>query len=302
MYFLFKSNRSFILVLVVLAYLALINFTPGKFPLFYANNQLNILSAIIANSLIIASGITFNIFVEKFRIIEKPSHAPAIVFGIVLVFAFYHIPTPLFTLISFSIVLAALFLLLNLESFRSNVGSLFNISLLIGIASIFYTPFSVQIIVPFLYLALFTKSGWRSYFNSILGFLIPWLFYWSYCFIWDKAFITYSCNIPWVLESNNPLQIAALGYTLLLSIIGMVKAIKGALKSTFHSKQSIAILIIASTAGILAAIVFWSRQALIMFIPIVAFSISKLLVDTKSNFWSEVLFSSFLLLLILSLI
>lgn len=109
------------------------------------------------------------------------------------------LPSYLFLILAFTqpilhfihpVYFSGIFLLLAIRVIFSSfekkkaIANAFNAGLLTGLAGLFYLSSSLYIVlVPISLFALRGKIGWREYFTTFFGFLIPWIYTFSSYFI-----------------------------------------------------------------------------------------------------------------------
>ncbi len=92
-----------------------------------------------------------------------------------------------------AVLLAALFIVPALSSFMAMYGKpaayqhVFITSFSIGIASLFYTPLAYLLLMIWFSFITYRISSWREYAVSIIGFLLPFIYYFSWLF-WNDIF------------------------------------------------------------------------------------------------------------------
>ncbi|MBL4667717.1 MAG: hypothetical protein JKY30_00435 [Flavobacteriales bacterium] len=185
----FKSNQKVVSVLVIILSIFLwipsfwldtnevlkINNLP-----FYLNQ--GVISFTISSLLIGIQGVYLNYIVNEFKLLVNRTSLPGLFFvvfnaGISLILVF----TPIIIVNTLIIVVVhSFFLVYNKDN---AFGLSFNVGFVLSIASLIYFP-SIVLFPLFWFVLLYLKSpNWRDFIISILGFLVPVIFYISYYFI-----------------------------------------------------------------------------------------------------------------------
>lgn len=238
----------------------------------------------------------------SFSLIKVRTKLPALVF-ILLAGGL----TPMHTL--HPVYLAAILLMLSIYSIFSAfnnpepVTHFFNAGLFLSIGSLFY--FNLVALLPAFFIAvsvLRREPQFRDYFALFTGFLVPWLFGFSYLFFTDRipeAITIFGNNIltPVNHFSKNYLLLGYAGVIALLTIIGSFKMLQLYDSSKVSTRKYFQVLFILFVFAMLSftLVPATSQEILIIsFIP-VSFLIANLFSTITSTFWSELLFSMLLL-------
>lgn len=239
---------------------------------------------------------------NSFSLIKVRTKLPALVF-ILLTGGF----TPMHTL--HPVYLASILLMLSIYSIFSAfnnpepVTHFFNAGLFLSIGSLFY--FNLVALLPAFFIAvsvLRREPQFRDYFALFTGFLVPWLFGFSYLFFTDRipeAITIFGNSILTPLNhfSKNYLLLGYAGVIALLTIIGSFKMLQlydSSKVSTRKYFQVLFILFVFSMLGFALVPAASQEMLIISFIPL-AFLIANLFSSISSTFWSELLFSMLLL-------
>ena len=120
----------------------------------------------------------------KFAFIKERTFLPVYVF-LFIVYAIpeFHVVQPIF--------FSAIFILISIRSLfnsfekRSAITNAFDAGIFIGIAGLFYFYLNILVvIVPISLFILKNKITWREIIAPIIGLLIPWLFIFTYYYVW----------------------------------------------------------------------------------------------------------------------
>ncbi len=271
-------------------------------PIYSVTQQLPLLQVALSLAIVLFVSFLIQQINISFSLIKVRTKLPALVF-ILLVGGL----TPMHTL--HPVYLAAILLMLSIYSIFSvfnnpePVTHFFNAGLFLSIGSLFY--FNLLALLPALFIAvsvLRREPLFRDYFALFIGFLLPWLFAFSYLFFTDRiveAITIFGDNIltPVSHFSKNYLLLGYAGIIVLLTIIGSFKMLQLYDSSKVSTRKYFQVLFILFVFSMFSfALVPATSQEflIILFIP-VSFLIANLLSSITSTFWSELLFSLLLL-------
>lgn len=233
-------------------------------------------------------------------------------------FAFIRIrtmlPAPLFILLMggltgihtlHPVYFAVLFLLLAInrlfrifENPRPH-SAVFDAGFFLGIGSLFY--FDLILIFPALFLGIFVLqkiSKWRLFVINIIGFLLPFIFAFSYAFYTDqflellKIFENNLLTANNHFKSNVPLHIF-LGFILLITAFGSIRILQQYDTKKVSTRKYFTVFFLVflfSMFGFIFVPAVSHEMLVIMAIP-VCYLISNYLVFMKSRFWGELIFT-----------
>ena len=198
---LFNSNSIFSLVILIFTVLifwaiAFANAVPMANPIpasplynivFSYIGDLFFICALITIVLVIFEALLINYVLLNNDIIPRNSYIAAYIFVIISgLFNDNIILQPV--MIANLFIILALWLFLRLYEEHDAFTTVFNIGTLISIASMFYFPAAVFILLIWAGFIIYRLFSWREWVISILGFLLPYLFLGSY-YYWNDCFI-----------------------------------------------------------------------------------------------------------------
>ncbi len=301
MYFLFKSNKSFVLIIAILTCLLLFNTSNATSAIYMLNGNMNWLITIFTNVLIVTNCVLFNISLEKNNLISKPSHVPIITYMLVLVGAFYICKIDFQVILSLAITQFAYHLLNSAEIAKPSIGQYFNVGCLLGIASLLFFPACILVAMPLMFISIYTKFSTKYYLNTMLGFVLPFLIFWAVNYLLYFSFEWY-LSFP---EQKNPnsLRVAhliGLIYIFIITMLGVIYTLKKFTNYSLSSKKALGVSVIAAIA-IFVSFMLFKQYKLILFVsPLLALAISKYVVESKNSWVSEAVLSGLLISIILS--
>jgi len=264
-----------------------------------------LLNVILSAFMVIMLALLIELLIARYQFIRIRTRLPAILF-VLLVGGL----TQLHTL--HPVYFAAVFMLLAIYQYfgifdqAKAYSLLFNVGFLLGLGSLFY--FNLFIVLPaFLFgiLVLSRGSSWREYVVLLLGFVLPFVFAFSYYFYTDRLsdlLLVYQQSIVVSighLKHNLPLQVF-LGALILISVIASVDIARHYDTKKVSSRKffSVLFLIFLSTMVSYVFIPATSQEMLIVAAVPVTFLLSNFLVFLKSRFWGELFFTLLLLLVV----
>jgi hypothetical protein len=146
--------------------------------------------------LLITGGFLLNVVMISHDLVSKNSLLPALVY---VIFMSIHTESLTLTqsLLSAIFIILALNELFKLYELTDALKSVLTIGLLLSSASLF--NFSCILLFPFIFASLLiVRIGtWRDWVVPIIGFLIPYLYLWTYYFITDQLPFVYSPYIDY---------------------------------------------------------------------------------------------------------
>ena len=206
----------------------------------------------LAISLIVVQSIWINRIVNQNKLIERSSYITSLIFvvlyGVVFFVKDYHL-----ILVANLFIIGAFDQLLRLYNLKNKIDILFNASLLVGVASIFYFPYMVYFIFIWVVLVYISTPIWRDFIVPLLGFLIPPLYVVVYYFVfkdlkqldWKNEFIEVS-GIGLIPVSVKTMLIS-LAVVTALSIYMLLQIIS---KSVVRVKKMLWVVILMSLFGL----------------------------------------------------
>lgn len=178
-------------------------------------------------------------------------------------------------------------------------SAVFDSGILLGIASLFY--FNAALLFPAFFMGigiLARETRWREYVIIIAGFLIPFLFVFSYAFLTEQ--VTELIHIvEWgTITPNNhfkeniPLQFFS-GFLIFLTILGSITIIQQYDSKKVSTRKFFTVFFLFFICSV-ASFIFvpaTSQEMLVIIAIPVTFQVSNFFVFLKSRFWGELLFT-----------
>ena len=197
-----KSNsltNLFLIPIAILAFWArdffdpsVYSYAPGEAgnvlfaPIFRLTKDMPLLNVILSAVMTLLLAMLIELLISRYQFIRIRTRLPAILFVILLGgFTGLHTLHPVYFGAIF--LLLALFRLYAIFDQPKAYTGVFDVGILLGIGSLFY--FHLIIVLPafiFGILILSRGSQWRSYVILLIGFLLPFIFAFSYFFYTDR--------------------------------------------------------------------------------------------------------------------
>jgi len=234
----FKSNQKlvngFSIIVVLCLWLPLFwlnnSIVINKYSLFNGIsfiNNVKLLSFAFGVLLISAQAIYINHLVNHFKIIANNTHLVSLFYVLwCAANSSLLIVTPI--LIANSFLLLAVHQLFSMYNVERVYSSAFNAGLLIAIAMLFYFP--AVLFLPLLWIVLiYTKTpNWREFVISVLGFILPLVFFIAYYFITNQPLpmlFGVDNNYTVFLDYQIPVNSLGRGFFYSIIVVGLLAVI-----------------------------------------------------------------------------
>jgi len=206
---------------------------------------------------------------------------------------------------------ATLFIIMALNSIMGMYGKpaayqqVFITSFSIGIASLFYIPLAFLLLMIWFTLITYRISGWREYAVSIIGYTLPFIYYFSWLF-WNDTLLKglehlsrslFNFILPPRISMVNTIWLSVSAFLMLVTMVAVLNLMNDKLislrrRSWVLFNFSITVLIATLLAG-------WPiLSANYLFVLPLSFFVTGSFTMIKRPFWFEILALTCLLLLI----
>lgn len=179
----------------------------------------------LAFFLLFLDSLLLNVLTNKFRLFQQGNYLTAFSFLVLSSFLpEWNQMSP--SLFASPFIAWALLLCFNLYGSRSPKGQVFNIGLLIGVASLFFVPAMLLILLIWITLLVSRPFRLAEWMLAVLGVLAPYYFLGTYFFISNQwNFGVLFPGMKWILPHwlNGYSIMVSLGIVAVLSLIGLVK-------------------------------------------------------------------------------
>ncbi|MCB0401312.1 MAG: hypothetical protein KDD41_04465 [Flavobacteriales bacterium] len=174
------------------------------------------LDMLVTVTLITLQAVWMNRIVNNHKLIERTTYLTSLCYVAMASTAFFSLSFHLI-LIANTFIIAAFWYLLHLYNLKDKLHLIFNASLLIGIAVLFYHPYVV--FLPFVWFVVIyiSSSVWRDFIISLIGFALPLVYLAAYYFIFNDLH-----TLNWTVDASAALEPAAFAMSLktLLIVLG----------------------------------------------------------------------------------
>ncbi len=293
-------------------------FSPEIYP-FYRGETENLLyrpvSALVRNSPLLQSILALGIVLllafmvlqinNRYSFIRIRTMLPAPLF-IIMISGFTEMHTVHPVLFSAAFFLLAIHRLFSAFDKVKPYSAVFDSGMLLGIGALFY--FNVFILFPAFFLGvgiLARETRWREYLIITLGFLLPFLFAFSYAFLSGRFL-----ELLKIFELNTLTPVSHfreaihlhiyLGFLILLTFLGSIRIIQqyDSKKESTRKFFSVFFLFFVCSLVSFTFVPATSQEMLVITAIPVTFLVANFFVFMNSGFWSELLFSLLLILVI----
>ena len=237
---------------------------------FFINaSNFTVLSKIGGVLLLLANVFVFDLFMTSQEISEKNNHVPAFLLGIFLCYPISQ--NPLHPMLFAQLILcAAMWYFISVYKSDKAFSSLFNGAFFLSVATVFYPPYIVFIPICFICLLILRTFSLREWFLVLIGIILPYFFYISLLFLFDKnmqqpalnlANSFHAPSIPSNLKSSfiinltvGFIALCALVFFLIKTVSNIIKTQKSFMIFMWVGLLSIPIWFIVNAGGTFSAL------------------------------------------------
>ncbi len=236
-----------------------------------------------------------------FNIINKRSFLPGIVF-IMLSAGFIQNSNALPVLFGEIFLIAAFFKLFRCYKVENSLSVLFDSTLILSIGSLFYYNLAFYYVVVVIGIFILRPFYWREVIASLLGFVAPYFFYLSFCFLFSKNFITVfqslktNLLIPLkytALSMNHYILFGLVALFILLANIGILNHYTSK-NISVRKYFTIFLWLFIVSIGMFLVLPSASYELFYILCFPLTYLFSNYFMHIKSRFWSELLFFIFM--------
>lgn len=247
----------------------------------------------------------FNFIALKHKMYHENNYLPAL-FGGLLGLSLFNILSLSPALMGLTFILFSINNLLNYIASRDKQdGSLINIGIQIGIASLFYLPYFLFLFVHIASMLFFTSTQQRRYMLLLYGITFPSILIGLY-YAWHGHLIdflnNYYLSLFTVLPEKvlDPLQLLkALGLTATLFVIASLKTLTSFGFNVFQARiQKVMFLCFLISALIVLVYANKTGEIFIIFIPWTAFFFSHFFLSIRHKIKRELYFLSYFIVVL----
>ncbi len=297
MYFILKKNDVWVFpfVIIILFILSSVYF----FNETALSNTPNQYVAYILNTIfIVLQSIVFNVFFERTNLFPKKTHIPILIHSLL---NFYIINIQLFNvyfwlsvLLQFLVYIYYFYFLDKIH--KNTISSMFYMSLFLGL-SVLFSGYSWSIAVLFL-IAFFSGQNinFRILLIVIFGLLLPFIYYYSFCYILDIPQGFFSYKIPSYNALYNPKNIIFLSILLISCLRGIYLLLFKTKTPTLKIRNLYSMQFIFLIGSIIILMFSVNNPLLLSFLALpISYFISYGYIYAKKNLISELLMNLFII-------
>jgi hypothetical protein len=234
---------------------------------------------------------------NKYEILYKPSHLPALMFIIcTCLFPGFLCLHPL--MFVNCILLLVLELLFSIYKSETGLSTIFNTGFLLAVATLFYIPAAMLFLLLWVGLILLRPYGWRDWIISILGFITPFYFI-SIYYLWNNKlgafwssilhFTDEHRHLIFVLNNRYYFSLSVVGVLLVFSVLKLQGNFFKNFIRTRRYQQALGAFFILSCSSLLLCTSISLYHFTIVAIPL-SIILGYFFLSTKSFFWTEITF------------
>lgn len=254
----FKSNQQLVnaIAIVIVAIVWITLFSIGNYvaPDFSLGiDWLNIAAGIVL--------IAFQVFFVSYAINEHKllgvnTHLPSLLLITISCASFFSIGFNRVVLAN-TLIVVAFYQLLKLYNVVNRFGVLFNAGILVGLASIIYFPCIVYFLFIWMVLIYITTPIWRDFAISLIGFILPLIYYVAYFFIFknlsELVFLTEHTKIyKLTIEGLSAWDKTFLGFLFLLLLVSVFKLLASASRSVAKVRKMLVVVLMYLLVSVLS--------------------------------------------------
>jgi hypothetical protein len=268
-------------------------------------HEYSIISAVISIALIITEALLLNQILAENDLIPKNTYLAAYIFIIISsLFIDVVLFNPIIIINIFIILVIGMFL--RLYEKHEAYATVFNIGTLLSVASMFYFPSFIFILLLWVGFIIYRVFSWREWFISILGLILPYIFlgtfyFWNDCFetkveSYKNALALFSFH-NFHFSLYGCIIVSFLGIILILSLFKFIVTIG---EKQIRIRKYLSLIIwffLVSCIAILPGAKY-GILTYVMIIPSASVLITLYLSNMKKQLWAEGILISLALLLI----
>ena len=262
---------------------------------------------LLALVLVALQAIYFNYLIERFGLMRKHTYLPA------LFFVIFSCVFPEFLgffqgILANFLLLFSLNRLLSISSDNSAFSPVFDALLILSFASFFYFPVIIFSLVAFAALYIYRPFHWREWVIGLIGFALPYVFAWVYCYISDREYLLAN-HIRHTLDltSSWPQFQYLSNYFLLIVLIvlfllGIMSFIRSLNQNKVRVRKGLQIFICLLIVSFISPIIFSSYGSSVLIFSVIPFSLyfSSYFLELKNQSVAEVLLIIFLSIIVIN--
>jgi hypothetical protein len=300
----FKSNQKLVSVLTLLLTIIL------WLPVFFIDLKVESFSILttsikwldmsIAILIITGQSIYLNVIVGQYKLIKDNSHLTSLVF-VLLSSCLLFLLNLNQIIIANTFIMIAFHQILKMYNLKNSYALMFNASLLIALATLFYFPNILYFILLWVALIYNSTPKWRDFVISLIGLSIPILYFVAYKFVFSNApnysldnYLINSYNVHW---SDFSFFSKIFFWVLCLIVMMSFAALFSSLnRSMLRVRKALIIVVLMIVIGLGTLVLNqfdYIATLLVVSIPL-SIIIANLFQDIRKQWIAEVLFLIFI--------
>jgi hypothetical protein len=211
-------------------------------------------NVIIAGILIFIQAILFNRVINNHGLLNKPNYLPALLYitGASLFMPFL-VLSP--TLVSLFLLIWAMDKFLKMGKSPGAIMIMFDIGMIIGVATLIYFPFIVMLLLLWLSLLLYRSFSWREWISGLIGFLTIFFFLAVFYYWNDDIHLFYKIWLPLANKFPSVFKINYNDYlvlvpVLIMMILAMIQLRENFFRSFISTRKAFQLLFFMFLLGI----------------------------------------------------
>ena len=273
--------------------------------LFLSGNNIYLLLS-IAFALTIVSGLLVNQIATQFGFTTKIAQLGTLVYYLFSAALVSYTTMSAAVLTNF-LMLFFLYFLFKVSEAKEPIPLAFNTSFILGIAALFYLPALLFILLLWVALMVFRVSQWRSYAVSLVGFLLPFVFAFTWYFWNDQtheawSLLLFSLEFHLPEAANYSLSDFGMAIILLLFIVvALIKTNNSLMEKNINIRHILRITMYYLAFAFVLVLFFSdsSSAGLLLSIP-ASLLLASVFSESKNTKWFERALRLLLLLIIIN--
>ena len=282
---------------------------PGYFLLLSLIGNSALFTKVVAFLMILGGALLFNFILTKYDLVPKNFLIPAMVYLVLMSYSpnllhLHHAS------ISGLMIVIMLYFIFQVYAEEQAFPQVFNSGLLIGVASLFYFPSVYFLFFIWITFIVFSLYKWREWLIVLIGFIVPYIFLFTYYFWFDKlevallAYEDYLLNLSFIdfSFSFSYLSYLIMGFVILFILYSLFRISTEVGEKTINIRKHFWtvfwLFFIAILTYLISGNNFHSDQVFIL-IPVSVF-ISYTLSYSRRVIRTEIIFGLMVLLIVVN--
>lgn len=248
----------------------------------------------------------FNRVITNKNLVDRNSYLPALVFIVLMSSSFNLVGLHPFWFSNFFLIIALDKIFDDFDE-QDTYKEIFNVGLLIGVASLFYYPVLGLFLLIWISLVIYYLVNLKSLLASLLGLQLPYLFVATYYFWFDRlgvefrewwSFFQSLFDNPLLLNTFQWITFSVTGITTLIALVVVYGS--GLRDKPVRLRKRYRVLLFFFLISLVLMLIYFEHLYVnrgIAGLPLAGI-LAVFFQENKKNFWSEFLFTALLLLVL----